>query len=125
MRALVLFCCAAFFCASAWAQEQTPAASPPSVEERLKAMEERIRALEPAHVHAVEQMGPPCRVPHVQHVGVGGGRGRPVRLVQHHVHAHDVVASRCQGAVDGAADEPGRAGEQDPQSAQLSGTRQW
>ncbi len=64
------------------------------------------------HIHPTQQSGPAPGVPHVESMGVVGGRRRPVGLLQHQVDTHHLVGVVLQGRADGSADEPGRAGEQ-------------
>ncbi len=65
-------------------------------------------------VHAVEEPRPARVVAHV--VGVRARRrlGGAVGLRDHRVDTDDLVAPLGEPAVDGAADEPGGPGEQDP-----------
>lgn len=74
------------------------------------------RGLVADDVDAAQQPGP-LRRPGLAHVELVDARGRgagAVSAVQHQVDADDLVAVRGQRPVDRAADEAGRAGEQDP-----------
>ena len=72
------------------------------------------RGLVADHVDAVEQRAQRPRVPYVDPVGVlGVGPGR-VRLRDEQVDPDHLVALRLELRGDGAADEPGGPGEQDP-----------
>ncbi len=64
-------------------------------------------------VHAPQQVDPGRCLPHVELVHAFGRDRGAVRLLEHQVDTHHLVAARVELAADGGADEPGSAGEQD------------